>query len=520
MTIASQPNLTKRMKVLSADQIRALDKYTIKHEPIASIDLMERASKTFVQWFTGKFTSLQKPVFIFCGPGNNGGDGLAIARLLHFQSYEIKVFLCKISDQLSADNQENLKWLPRFESITVEELPEGAPMPGLPDDCLVIDAIFGSGLNRSVEGYWAKLLEWLNKQKVTRIAVDIPSGMFADNMTEGTSLSAHYTFSFELPKLAFFFPENQDRLGHWLVQSIGLHPEKIRQSDTNHYYLTSEMAKGLIRYRPKYGHKGTFGHALLIMGSYGKMGAAILATTACLRSGVGLASVHIPKCGYEIMQISVPEAMASVDIHKYYVSDIPVLKHYDAIAIGCGLDQKESSIQAIQVLLGKAKKPLIIDADAINILGQHPEWHKYIPRGSILTPHPKEFERMFGSSDHQLQRLELQRKKAKELQVVIVLKGAHTSIVTPDGDCFFNSTGNPGMGTGGSGDVLTGIITGLLAQGYSSEEAAILGVYVHGLAGDLAAEELEHESLIARDLVDYLGKAFKHLHQSAGVSSS
>jgi len=501
------------MKVLSSDQIRALDEFTIQNEPISSIDLMERASKTFVQWFAGRFTDWKQPVYIFCGPGNNGGDGLAVARLLHFQSYEIRVVLCQISNSLSEDNRTNLERLPRFESITVEELPKEAPFPSLPDNCLIIDAVFGSGLNRPVEGYWAQLLEHLNQQVATRVAIDIPSGMFADTITESTSFKADYTFTFELPKLSFFFPENQNRLGEWFVRSIGLMPEKIEASETLNYYITHQLAKSMIRRRPKYGHKGTFGHALLIMGSYGKMGAAILASTACLRTGAGLLTVHLPRCGYEIMQISVPEAMASVDKHQYFISEVPSLDSYKAVGVGCGLDKKITTRQALKTLLEKATQPLVIDADAINILSKHEDWYEKLPKGSILTPHPKEFERLFGPSDNQLERLELQRKKAEELEIVIVLKGAHTSIVTPGGQCYFNSTGNPGMGTGGSGDVLTGIITGLVAQGYTSEEAAILGVYLHGLAGDLAAEELEHESLIARDLTGYLGKAFVSLHR-------
>ncbi|MDX1943603.1 MAG: NAD(P)H-hydrate dehydratase [Saprospiraceae bacterium] len=504
------------MKILNANQIRELDVYTIEHEPIASIDLMERASLTFVNWFVHKFPNQDIPIHIFCGPGNNGGDGLASARLLQQRFYDVTVWFCKISDNISKDFQVNWERLPRRTELQVHKIEEGTPLPDLPENAIAIDAIFGSGLNRAVTGYWATLFEHLNQLNIIRVAIDIPSGLFADQHTDGACIRADYTFSFEMPKLAFFFPENQDIVGDWTYQSIGLNQDFIAKTKTLYYYIDIIFTKNILHKRHKFNHKGTFGHALLIMGSYGKVGAAILAARACLRSGVGLVTIHAPKCAYSILQMSIPEAMVSIDRHEFFLSEIPKLQAYKAIGVGCGLDQKKTSAEAMEILLEESLVPLVIDADALNLIAKNQGLFKKIPKNSILTPHPKEFERLFGAAANDFERNELQRRKAQELGVYILLKGAHTCIACPNGTCYFNSTGNPGMATGGSGDVLTGIITGLLAQSYSPLEAAVLGVYLHGLAGDIASEELEQEALIASDIVQYLGRAFRRL-KSLGV---
>ena len=499
------------MKIFTADQTRELDAYTIDHEPIASIDLMERASLTFVHWFVNKFPDHDIPVHVFCGSGNNGGDGLASARLLQQRFYNVTVWFCKISENPSPDFQANWDRLPRRTELQIRTIEKGAPLPDLPENVIAIDAIFGSGLNRPVEGYWADLFQHLNEQNITRVSIDIPSGLFADQHSEGACMHADFTFSFEMPKRAFFFPENQNIVGEWSFESIGLHPDFITKTDTPFYYIDIIFAKKLLHKRQKFNHKGNFGHALLIMGSYGKVGAAILAARACLRSGVGLVTIHAPKCAYPILQMSIPEAMVNIDRHEFFLSEIPKLSAYKAIGVGCGIDQKRSSAEALEELLERSPIPLVLDADALNLISKNQKLVKKIPKNSILTPHPKEFERLFGATKNDFERNELQRTKARELNIYIVLKGAHTCIACPDGSCYFNATGNPGMATGGSGDVLTGIITGLLAQSYTPFEAATLGVYLHGLAGDIASEELEQEALIAGDIVQYLGRAFKKL---------
>jgi hydroxyethylthiazole kinase-like uncharacterized protein yjeF len=497
------------MKILSARQVRELDAYTITHEPIASIDLMERASRLFTDWFLRQFSNIDAPIAVFCGPGNNGGDGLAIARLLHRSFYNVTVCRCAIGSDTSADFQSNWRRLP---DLTRKVLNQGDPFPTLPAHTLIIDAIFGSGLNRPVTGYWAGLIEYLNGQDATIVSVDIPSGLMADAPTTSACIHANFTFSFEIPKLAFLFPENQDAVGNWTSASIGLSKSFIETAETPFHYIEKNDVMCLLHHRHKHDHKGAFGHALLVAGSYGKVGAAILAARACLRSGAGLVTVHAPRCAYEIMQMSVPEAMMSVDPHRYYLSEVPELKPYKAVGLGCGLDQRRSTVDALWQLLEQYRRPLVIDADALNILAKSPERLSLVPPNSILTPHPGEFERLFGPSANSFERNALQRQKAQELGVFIILKGAYTCIACPDGTCYFNSTGNPGMATGGSGDALTGLLTGLLAQSYSPFETALLGVFTHGLAGDLAAEKLGHEALIATDIIDHIGVAFRMLN--------
>lgn len=499
------------MKILNTNQIKKLDQATIQNEAISSLDLMERASLTFVNWFINTFPNTHQVVQIFCGIGNNGGDGLAVARLLSQRAYTIQVFYCKISPNTSQDFEKNLARLPKRQAIEVFEIEEKSDFPALSADNILIDAIFGSGLNRPVIGYWASLIKYINQTAKTIVAIDIPSGLFADQATTSTHIQAHYTCSFELPKLAFLFPENQHSLGYWTIKPIRLDANFIKKTNSPYYYITPNFIKSILKTRHKFDHKGTYGHALLVAGSYGKVGAAVLAAKACLRTGAGLVSVHSPKCAYQILQISFPEAMVSIDTNESFFSQTPNLKPYKAIGIGCGLGTENISKEALADLIKKTNLALVLDADALNILAQNKELLKQLPKNSILTPHPKEFERLFGKADNDFNRNELQRKKAQELQVYIVLKGANTCIATPEGDCYFNSTGNPGMGTAGTGDVLTGMITSLKAQGYSSLDAAILGVYLHGLAGDLAVLELGQEALLASDVIAHIGRAFRAL---------
>ena len=500
------------MKILTPAQIRALDAYTIAHEPIKSIDLMERAANAFVNWFMQQFPDAERtPVYIFCGPGNNGGDGLAIARLLNRKHYQVNVYICAIGNKQSPDFKKNLKRLPSRRGLPTITLTEGANLNDFELQAIIIDAIFGSGLNRPISGYWEKLIDHINQLPNRVVAVDIPSGLFAEKHTPSIVIQADYTLSFELAKRAFFFPENHAKVGKVFLQPIGLNQTFLQQAPTNNYVITKSLVKSILKSRQKFDHKGTYGHALLLVGSLGKMGAAVLATKACLRSGAGLVTTHAPKCGYTILQITCPEAMASVDKADDYISELPALTTYKAIGMGCGIDQKAATKATLLDLLANSTQPIVLDADALNILATNSAQLATIPPNSILTPHPKEFERLFGKTDNDFARNELQIAQSKALNCVILLKGANTCITTPADDCYFNTTGNPGMATGGSGDVLTGILTGLLAQGYTAKEATILGVYLHGLAGDIAAKAIGQESMIAGDLIDFLGQAFQQL---------
>ena len=499
------------LKILPTGTIKALDAYTIEQGSIASIDLMERACRAFVSWFVEKFDNTQS-IGVVCGTGNNGGDGLGIARLLYEHGYSVKVWVVKGTVPESIDFKLNLDNA-RTSKLEIVELASEADESFFSDRQILIDGLFGSGLTRPLSGIYAWVIECMNKAGATRVAIDIPSGLLADSPSVGPVVHADYTVSFQLPKLAFMFPENYSVVGDWAVVDIGLNKDFIKKAETDHFYLIPKDPRRILKKRSKFDHKGVYGHALIVAGSKGKMGAAILAARAAMRSGPGLLSVHVPKCGYQIIQSAVPEAMATVDQHDDYFTDQIDLQTFSAIGIGPGLGTSRETIKAYEDILKDWAKPMVIDADALNIMGENKDLLELVPAGSILTPHPKEFERMVGKWQNDFERMDRQKELAKRLRSVVVLKGANSAIASPEGKVCFNSTGNPGMATGGAGDVLTGILTGLLAQGYDCFQAAILGVYVHGLSGDLAVLEYGMNSLIASDLVNYLPPAFLRLHR-------
>ncbi|GAB3165576.1 NAD(P)H-hydrate dehydratase [Telluribacter humicola] len=492
------------MKIFTVPQIRALDAYTIQHEPIASIDLMERASQAFVDWFCDQFEARQ-PVVVFCGMGNNGGDGLAIARLLSDRAYEVQVWVVEHSKEGSADFQLNLDRLP--DSIDCRYIKEQSDIPTLPAGTLLIDALLGSGLTRPLSGLVAEVVSAINNSQLKIISVDIASGLYADqaNQKNDVIIQPDYTVTFQLPKLAFMMPQNSLYVGKWVAVNIGLSKEFIENEPTPYYYTDQDAAQRLIKPRGKFSHKGTYGHALVVAGSFGKMGAALLCGRACLRSGVGLLTMHIPGCGYTIIQTAVPEAMASVDTHEQLITTLPSLQTYDAIGMGPGIGKDPQTLQALRELITRSNIPLVLDADALNLVSENPDLLEQLPEDTILTPHPREFQRLAGESQDEYQRLQTARDFCASHKVIICLKGAHTAVVLPDGQVHFNSTGNAGMATGGTGDVLTGIVTSLVAQGYAPAQAAQLGVYQHGAAGDRAAHTRTEVGMIASDIVEILG---------------
>ncbi len=489
------------MKILTAQQLREADAYTIKTEPIASINLMERASNAFVGWFCKQYDNNRQVVAV-CGQGNNGGDGLAIARILSSKGFDVKVLIIAHTDNPSKEFQINLERLGSYSSPNfinnVDELPPISP------EIIYIDAMLGAGLSRPTSGIIKAVIQEINLAQAEIIAVDIASGLYMDqiNKSDEIIIKPKFTVSFQLPKLAFFFPQNAIFVGEWLCVDIGLDTSFISQCTSSYFYTEPLLTGGDLTKREKFTHKGTYGHALIIAGSYGKMGAAILAGKSCLRSGVGLLTVHIPNCGYEIMQISIPEAMVSVDDKEFFVSTFPNHELFTTIGIGPGLDKDEATEEMLFRLLFAFKNPMVIDADALNILAKNQDWIPMVPKNSILTPHPKEFERLVGISENEFVRLEKAKAFAKKFNLIICLKGANTAVILTDGQVYFNSTGNPGMATGGTGDALTGIITGLLAQGLSPQDAAILGVYEHGKAGDVAAKIKGERAMLASDLID------------------
>ena len=501
------------MKILNVDQIRQADQQTIDMEPIESIDLMERAAKQLEKWVVERFDN-QQAIKIFVGPGNNGGDGLALARLLAERHYPVTVFLPQIADLLSDDCQKNLGRVSSQDKVSVIHLDEHDYLPEISSEDIVVDALFGSGLNRSLEGFVVRVIQHINASGAIVVSVDVPSGLFCEdnqqNYQEGI-INANYTLSFEFPKLAFFFSENFPFVGEWFVLPIGLHTDFLDDHEVVYHYCSGKELSGKLIRRKRFDHKGRFGHGFLISGSYGKVGAAVLAARACLRAGVGLLTVHIPRFGYEIIQTAIPEAMTSIDKYDKVISKIPSMENYSAVAVGPGIGKSRQAVLAIRDLLEKASHPLILDADAINIIAENRDLISLIPHNSILTPHPKEFERLVGRSDNNYDQLQKQIQFSQENKVVIVLKGAFTSVSTTDGVIYFNTTGNPGMAKGGSGDILTGIILALQSQHYSSVDAAVIGVFLHGLAADIALQDTSEEALLSSDIINYLGKAFNAL---------
>lgn len=500
------------LPIFSAQEIKAIDAFTIQSEPISSIDLMERAALKCTQWII-KHYELKHIFKICCGLGNNGGDGLAIARQLLEQGYKVEVFIINYSGSYSKDfliNKQRLEDLfPQF----IMEVNEVKQLPHFNATDIVIDALFGIGLSKPLFGLAADCVSHINKSGAEVIAIDVPSGLFVDKHTDKTLhvIKATYTLTFQNPKLGFMFAENNQYVGKGHVLDIDLRWPKSIYDCCQTFYLTEQAIKQFIIPRQKFSHKGSFGHSLLIVGSQGKMGAAIMSAHALLRSGAGLLTVCIPQCGYDIMQTSVPEAMALVKGNDHLEFTELDITHYSAIGLGPGIGTEQETQKSIKTILESAKKPLVIDADALNSISLNKEWLTLIPENSILTPHPKEFERLTKVVTNDFERHELQIAFSKQNKVFVVLKGAHTCITTSDGKSYFNSTGNSGLAKGGSGDVLTGLITGLLAQGYTSFEASVIGVYVHGLAGDITKDEKGEVAMVPTDVIEKLPNAFKQL---------
>lgn len=489
------------MKILSASQIRAADQFTIENEPVSSINLMERASAAFVEKFLKIFPE-KKSVTVFCGTGNNGGDGLAVGRMLHEKGWSVTTFV--LGEKGSVDFDTNLK---RMEKYTV--LSAHVDFPDLDPNQIVIDGIFGSGLSRPIEGLAADLVGHLNSQEATRVSIDIASGLFADKATpkDSTIFKPHFTISFQVPKLVFFLPESHLFVGDWSVVDIGLSQQHLDRIETPFTFSEEEDLIQLIPTRNKFSHKGEAGKLLIVAGSKGKMGAAVLCARAALRAGVGLINVQVPKCGVEILQISVPEVMVFEDSEENVISKIEDWEAYVAIGPGMGTDPKTR--KGLEEFIKSAEKTLVLDADALNILSEQETLLELVLKGSILTPHPGEFKRLVGRWKDDFEKLEMLRSFSRKYQLNVVLKGAYSAVCNSDGDIFFNPSGNPGMATAGSGDVLTGIISSFLSQGLSPFDALRLGVYIHGKAGDEAAKEVGQNSLIASDIISHISNPIR-----------
>ena len=503
------------MKIFTAAQIHELDNYTITHEPIKSIDLMERAAKTITRTIMDEWTD-RTPMVIFAGPGNNGGDALAVARLLAEENYKVSVYLFNIHNKLSDDcaaNKQRLidsKRVGHFTEVTLNFDP-----PELTEDMVVIYGLFGSGLNKPLIGGFASLVKYINQCPAKVVSIDIPSGLMCEDNTyniHSNIIRADLTLTLQQKKLSMMMADCQKYIGRLRVLDIRLSKEYIDKTEANCRILEEQDVRRLLMPRDDFAHKGAMGNALIIAGSYGMAGAAVLATRACLRSGVGKVTVHTPRRNYLVMQTAVPEAVMQMDHEETYFSESVDSTDFDALGIGPGLVLVENTAIALIGQIRRTSCPIVADADALNILANHQAWMQQLPSGIIMTPHPKEFDRMAGStSNNDYERLIRAQQMAEHIKGYIILKGHHSALCMPDGHIVFNATGNSGMATAGSGDVLTGILTALLARGYDKGTACQLGMYLHGLAGDLAAKEVGKESLVASDIIQFLPKAFLKL---------
>ncbi|SIQ78045.1 NAD(P)H-hydrate epimerase [Chryseobacterium sp. RU37D] len=502
------------MKIFTTEQIRKCDQYTITYESVSSLQLMERSAQSCVDWISENCKN-HRNFAIFCGNGNNGGDGFVIAKMLYMKGFDVDVFT-NSKAKFSADANTNFKELKEISGVAINNFKE-AELYRFDNRTVIIDAIFGTGLSRKLDGEFKDLIDFLNSKNNPKISIDIPSGLFADDILEdSTVFKADYTLSFQFWKKSFLHPETGKYTGKIEILNINLNKDYISETGSENFVIGEEMVENIFKPRDDFSHKGTFGNALIAGGSYGKIGAGVLSTKAALRSGAGLTFTLAPKCGYEILQTSCPEAMF-IEGGDDYIENFKVEENV-VCGIGPGLGTDEKTAENFLKFLKEYSKPLIIDADALNIISKDKKNLNFIPKKSIITPHPKEFERLFGTSKNSFERIEKARKKAEELEIYIVLKDHHTQVITPEGNVFYNITGNSGLAKGGSGDILTGILTSFLAQKYSEEEAALLGVWFHGKAAEFASEKYSKEAVIPTDVINEFGSVFEELNSKVSQS--
>lgn len=508
------------MKILSAQQMYEADKATESREGISPLDLMERASERVLFWIDNQLKGAQVPIHVFCGIGNNGGDGIALTRMLMDKGYKVESYIVNYSENRSKCFLINYGRLKDSYKVWPKKITGVEDFPDIQPNDIVVDAIFGIGLNKPLKGWLKELVQHINRSGGFVISVDVPSGLFIDAPTPDLEavIKAQVTLTFQAPKLVFYLPQTAEFSGYLEILDIGLDKQYLEAVEAQAQLVFKNDALALYKPRKKFAHKGTFGHALLIGGSYGKMGAVTLAVKACLRAGAGKVTAYIPQCGYNIIQISVPEAMVLTDSENEKITTFPTTNDFNVVGIGIGLGTDKATSAAFETFLKTHPKPLVIDADALNLLAADKKLLKLLPKNSILTPHPGELERLIGTWKNDFEKLEKTKVLSKSIDGIIIIKGAHTITVYQD-QLYVNTTGNPGMATAGSGDVLTGLLTGILAQGYTPLETALLGVYLHGLAGDLAAQDRGMDALIAGDVIDYLGDVFLSLLHPETVAS-
>ncbi|MDD4778652.1 MAG: NAD(P)H-hydrate dehydratase [Fermentimonas sp.] len=500
------------MKILTSQQIRNVDADTIKREAISSLELMKRASTAFYKWFIEKYSNKHTSVLLFSGVGNNGGDGLVIARLLHKSGYNVKVYVVEYNNRYSEDCVHNLRRA-RAENISITKITDESKIPDISKYDVIIDGIFGTGLSREVTGIAESVIKRINESGITVFSIDVPSGLFLEKKTT-FAVKATETVTFQIPKLALFLPENYIYTGNVTIIDIGLNEQAISEIESNIYFTEKQDIRNLLKPLSKFAHKGTEGHALIIGGSLGKCGSVCLSAKAALKTGCGLVTAYLPKCGIEVIQTNFPEAMAIEDMGEKYITSIDYEMKPDAIGLGMGMGQNEETQKALYEFLNlKNTSPLVVDADGLNILAKNRNWLKLLKSNTILTPHPGELSRLIGEWSNDYEKIEKTKLFAEEYNLIIVVKGAYTLIIDSE-NIYVNSTGTPALATAGSGDVLTGMITSLLAQGYKPIDAARTGVFLHGMTSNLTMQTIHPRSFIASDIIENIGNAYFSLEKS------
>src|SRR5690606_5961146 len=500
------------MKIFSAEQLYEADKTTVEKQEINSEALMERAGTQIFQWLHQRLNGAPVQIRIFCGIGDNGGDGLVVGRLLLEHGYNVIAYVVNCSDNrsnnflLSYDKIKNVtkKWPVLMKGE--DDFPE------IKNEDIIVDAIFGIGLNRCPGGWVKNLIQYLNESKAFKLSIDIPSGLYSHSPLEDFDaiLKANHTLTFQAPKLSFFLPETAPFVSSFDVLDIGLDSDFLNNSEPLAQLISKAEAQRFYQPREKFDHKGTYGHALIIAGSYGKIGAAVISTTAAFKIGAGMVTAFVPKCGYTILQTTITEAMVITDKEENFISDISVDFEPSAIVIGMGIGKDRATIEALKKIFKQSKSPFVIDADALNNISENEQLLKLLPKNSVLTPHPGELKRLVGEWKNDYEKLEKVKKFSKKYEVAVIIKGAYSITVYGD-KVYINTSGNPGMATAGSGDALSGVITGLLSQGYDPLLASVFGVYMHGKAGDIAASQMGYEAIMAGDVIDNLAEAYLDL---------
>lgn len=512
------------MKLVTADLMQRIDREAIDKIGIPSLELMENAGRGIAEFILEEIDDYAIPcrTAVFCGKGNNGGDGFVIARYLHQAKHPVTIYFIGPPDKLSADAQANYKrakeaGIELIEISIVDQVREEIDAP------VIIDAIFGTGFSGAPRGLAAEMIERINDQDGRIVAVDLPSGLNADNGTfEGTVVAADFTCTLAQPKFGLYVSPGRELAGRVQVIPIGIPDSAIAKFAVTTELITPALVSSLLPYRPPDGHKGTFGNFLAIAGSTGLTGAAAMTAQSAIRSGCGMARIACPKSVLpiiaskttEVMTIPMPDVAKKGALALRGLGDIMKrVQDHDAIAIGPGLGLHHETKELVRRLIARIDKPLVIDADGISALQGHIEILKGKTKPVILTPHPGEFARLTGNkpTDDIHDRIGKAKAFATEFGVTLVLKGSPSIVADAEGNIWVNSSGNAGMATGGSGDVLTGIIGSLLAQGMNAVDAAICGTYIHGLAGDLAADEFTQRAMIAGDIIAFLPEAFEWL---------